>query len=103
MKLYTVDGAMLTETPEIRLGDKIYKVDNRFSTVKRVGKAVGADPENEIEITLKECLGAAAAKEILAADYSISVMREIILMISAAVSDITVEEARARFQDASKK
>lgn len=28
-KLYTLDGKLLTETPEIRIGEKVYPVDNR--------------------------------------------------------------------------
>ncbi len=33
-KMYTLDGKLLVEIPEIRLGDKIYQVDNRTKTVK---------------------------------------------------------------------
>lgn len=33
-KMYTLDGKLLVEIPEIRLGDKIYPVDNRTKTVK---------------------------------------------------------------------
>ena len=33
-KMYTLDHHLLVETPEIRLGDKIYPVDNRTKTVK---------------------------------------------------------------------
>ena len=28
-KLYTLDGKLLTETPEIRIGEKVYPVDSR--------------------------------------------------------------------------
>lgn len=28
-KIYTLDGKLLTERPEIRIGDKIYAVDDR--------------------------------------------------------------------------
>ncbi len=34
-KLYTIDGKLLTNTPEIRIGDKVYPVDSRTSTVKK--------------------------------------------------------------------
>ena len=27
-KLYTLDGKLLTETPEIRIGEKVYPVDS---------------------------------------------------------------------------
>lgn len=35
-KLYTLDGKLLTETPEIRVGEKIYPVDNRKKTVTKI-------------------------------------------------------------------
>lgn len=37
-KLYTIDGKLLTDTPEIRIGEKIYPVDDRTKTVKRLMK-----------------------------------------------------------------
>ncbi len=97
MKMYTVDKALLTETPEIRIGDKIYKVDNRLSTVKKVGEAVKGQPEDEMDITIRLCLGEAAHKEILEMDLPAPAMQEIVIIISAAVSGITVEEAKKRF------
>ena len=35
-KLYTLDGKLLTETPEIRIGEKVYPVDSRQKTVKKI-------------------------------------------------------------------
>ena len=35
-KLYTLDGKLLTETPEIRIGEKVYPVDSRQKTVKKM-------------------------------------------------------------------
>ena len=32
-KLYTIDHKLLTETPEIRIGDKVYEVEDRQKTV----------------------------------------------------------------------
>jgi hypothetical protein len=97
MKMYTVDKALLTETPEIRIGDKIYKVDNRLSTVKKVAEAVKASPENEMDETIKLCLGEQAYKEIVEMDLPAPAMQEIVVIISAAVSGITAEEAKKRF------
>lgn len=41
-KLYTLDGKLLTETPEIRIGEKIYPVDNRQKTVAKLQSAIGS-------------------------------------------------------------
>ena len=35
-KLYTLDCKLLTETPEIRIGEKVYPVDSRQKTVKKI-------------------------------------------------------------------
>ncbi|NLN46294.1 MAG: hypothetical protein GX153_06990 [Clostridiaceae bacterium] len=97
MKLYTVDKALLTDTPEIRIGAKVYKVDNRLSTVKKVGEAVKEHPQEEMDATIRLCLGEAAYKEIIGMDLPAPAMQEIVVIISAAVSGITVEEAKKRF------
>ncbi len=36
MKLYTIDNALLTECPEIRIGDKVYPLDDRQKTAEKV-------------------------------------------------------------------
>ena len=41
-KLYTLDGKLLTETPEIRIGEKIYPVDNRQKTVAKLQSTIGS-------------------------------------------------------------
>ncbi len=38
MKLYTIDNALLTECPEIRIGDKVYPLDDRQKTAEKVMK-----------------------------------------------------------------
>lgn len=35
-KLYTLDQKLLTNTPEIRIGEKIYPIDDRTKTVMKV-------------------------------------------------------------------
>lgn len=97
MKMYAIDGAMLTETPEIRIGDKIYKVDNRLSTVKRIAEEIKASPNEEMDISLKNALGAEAHAEIVAMDLPVTAMAEIMITVSAAVNGWTVEETRKRF------
>ena len=37
-KLYTLDEKLLVGTPEIRVGDKVYPVDDRQKTVKKLMK-----------------------------------------------------------------
>ena len=35
-KMYTLDEKLLVGVPEIRIGEKVYKVDDREKTVKKV-------------------------------------------------------------------
>ena len=65
-KLYTLDGKLLTETPEIRIGEKVYPVDSRQKTVKKI-LALSDDeskPMGErIDEALKLALGDESAVE----------------------------------------
>ena len=66
-KLYTLDGKLLTETPEIRIGEKVYPVDSRQKTVKKI--LALADDESvpmgeRIDEALKLALGDENAVEI---------------------------------------
>lgn len=70
-KMYTLDGKLLTELPELRIGSKLYPVDNRTCTVKKMmqltkEKADGANEDYlaSMEEALNLALGQAAVKEI---------------------------------------
>ena len=62
-KLYTLDQKLLTNTPEIRIGEKIYPIDDRTKTVMKVTKMDTSDAENISKI-LELALGKPAAKEV---------------------------------------
>ena len=97
--MYSIDGEKLTRRPEIRIGDKIYTVDNRLSTFERLnGRMKVAEGAGEMEIIISEALGQDMYEEIRAMDLPYGVMYEIVIIILAAIQDLTVEEARARFQ-----
>jgi len=101
MKLYTVDGALLTETPELRIGDKIYKVDNRKSAVMKANDLVKADQEHADEILIRIHLGETAAKEITKMDLPLPAIKAILINLRAAIEGITYEDAeKAYFRNA---
>ena len=55
-QLYTLDDKLLTEVPEIRVGDKVYPVDNRQKTVmaiQRAMEAADADPAAQMSDALR--------------------------------------------------
>lgn len=97
-KLYTLDGKLLTETPEIRIGEKVYPVDNRTSTVKKLTKI----DQNDIDAVLKLAFGNKAAKEIDEQDIPFAAYVQLVKVVIAAMTGEDEDEIDARFQDAAK-
>jgi len=98
--LYGIDNAALAEKPEIRLGDRIYKVDNRmsiFANITRELRERGED-ESELSVILRNALGQAAYDEIAAQDLPFPIMRRLVVLAMAAVQGIGEDEAERRFQ-----
>lgn len=103
-KLYTLDHKLLTDTPEIRIGEKIYAVDNRQKTVRKiqeVSKEIsGDDPYAGMDKVLELAVGAKAAQEIDEMNMPYPAYQQMFELVMAAV---TGEEPRAvveRFREA---
>lgn len=96
MKRYTLDGKLLTETPEIEIGDRIYKVDNRTSTVKRLEEINQDDTEQILAVAL----GEEAAAEIAALDMPFPALIELVILVVSAMTGEVPEDVRARFRSA---
>jgi len=98
--LYGIDNAQLAERPEIRLGDKIYPVDNRMSVFVNITKELRERGEDESELTviLRNALGEKACAEIAAQDLPFPIMRRLVVLAMAAVQGIAEDEAERRFQ-----
>ena len=100
-KLYTLDSALLRDVPEIRVGERIYFVDNRMSTFLAMNKLIRERGETcEFEIVVKAALGEDAFLEIAALDMPFAAAQQLVILILAAMQDITEEEAKARFRPA---
>ena len=97
--MYVVDGEKLAARPEMRIGDKIYQIDNRLSTFTRINERLKErDGDSDFDIIIGEALGAANFQEVCEMDLAYGVMFEIVIIILAAIQDLTVEEARCRFR-----
>lgn len=101
-KMYTLDQKLLTEKPEVRIGEKIYPVDDRTSTVKKLMKDLQAVDKDSVEmLDTDEMIIKAAfnknAREILGLGLSYKAQSEIAQMAMAAMTgeDYTPD----RFQD----
>ena len=100
-KLYTLDGKLLTETPEIRVGEKIYPVDNRQKTVKKLMalNVEKADLDAQIDAVLKLAFGPEAFREIDGMDLPFPAYQKLFELVMAAVTGEEPEEIEARFQE----
>jgi hypothetical protein len=100
-KLYTVSKEMLAEKPEIRIGDKVYTVDDRMRTVEKMDGALRAaeNKGKEFEMIIGCALGEGALAEIMAMDLSFSAMQRIVILVMAAMQDISEEAAEKRFRN----
>lgn len=102
-KMYTFDNKLLTEKPEIRIGDKCYPVDDRTSTVKALMKKMreikedSAEMLDSDEMILRAAFGKNAS-EILKLGLSFRAQTELSQMAMAAMTGEKYEP-EARFQD----
>ena len=99
-RILNIEDKILTEKPEIHIGDKVYIVDDRKRTVDEMMKVV--DKENGEKKAVELTLGKEAAKEIEAMDLSMTGYNNLIIAIMAAVMDLSFEEAEERFRKATK-
>lgn len=98
-KLYTIDEKLLVGGPEVRLGDKVYPVDDRQKTVKKLMKLVDKDASGEaIDEALKLALGAKAYQEIDAMNLPWPAYQQLFEVTVAAMTGEEPEEVSARFQ-----
>lgn len=97
-KMYTLDGKLLTDTPEVRIGEKIYPVDNRKKTVTRVMALMkdGKSGENlaSMDEAAKLLLGASAYREIEAMEVPWPAWQRLFELLMAAVAGEDADEAR---------
>lgn len=103
-KLYTLDSKLLTETPEIRIGEKIYPVDNRQKTVLKLQKSIGSqenaeDPMGGVADVLKLALGEKAAQEIEGMNMPYPAYQQLFELVVAAMTGEEPEEPGTRFPE----
>lgn len=100
-KLYTLDDKLLIGTPEIRIGDKVYPVDDRQKTVKKLMKLTSdkdAIVENMDE-ALKLAFGDKAG-EIDRMNLPFQAYQRLFELVIAAMTGEDPEAVDARFQSA---
>lgn len=98
-KLYTLDKQAIEEKPELRIGDRVYKIDDRYSTFERINRELQSkESGSEFEIIVGGALGTAALDEITALDLPFAAMQRVVTLIMAAIQGVDEEEAACRFR-----
>lgn len=102
-KLYTLDHKLLTDTPEIRIGEKIYAVDNRTKTVKKIQEIsrdiTDKDPYSGMDKVLELAMGTKAASEIDEMDMPFPAYQKMFELVMAAVTGEEPDVIADRFQE----
>lgn len=102
-RLYTLDNKLLTDCPEIRIGDKVYAVDDRQKTVKKILAAAkqidSTDPYAGIDKVLELALGVEAARSIDEMDMPYPAYQKMFELVMAAVTGEDPEAIAHRFQE----
>lgn len=102
-KLYTLDDKLLTEVPEVRVGDKVYPVDNRQKTVMAIQRAMeqtGAEPAAQMSAALRLALGEQAERELAERDLPYPAVQALFALVLAAVTGEEAEAVQRRFRRA---
>lgn len=103
-KLYTLDGKLLTETPEIRIGEKIYPVDNRQKTVKQMQAVIEQqqgkeNPMDGVAGVLELAFGPTPAQEIEDMNMPYPAYQCLFELVVAAMTGEDPDTAPARFRN----
>lgn len=81
--------------PIIPINGKMYSVDNRMSTFEQLNKIDQTEFRKIIEITM----GKKALKDIESLDLSVSSYKNLIVLIMAAINDLSYEEAKKQMNE----
>lgn len=96
-KMYTFDNKLLCGSPELRIGDKVYSIDDRKNTVKKAMTLFSQKSESDDMETSDEILKLAFGKqfkEIDAMDMSFAAYQELVLVTIAAMTGQEVEDLK---------
>lgn len=100
-RMYTLDKKLLCGSPEIRIGEKVYPVDDRKNTVKKVLKLFedesGIDMDKSDE-ALKIAFGE-NYKEIEELDLSFNAYQELIETVMSAMTGEEPEDLKKRREE----
>lgn len=99
MKIISTDGKIITgdNFPSLQIGDKLYPVDNRMSTYKKI-QAISADASvaDPDEAMLRLALGEDNAQEIIDMDLNVESFTNLTFLVMATVIGEDYESYKER-------
>lgn len=99
-RMYTLDDKLLCSSPEIRIGDKIFPIDDRQKTVKKALKLFKESDTNSDEIEkIEELFQLAFGKnfpEIEEMDLSFAAYQELAIIIISAMTGEDQEDIKKK-------
>ena len=104
MKLYTIDDKLLTERPEIRIGEKVYPIDDRQKTVEKIMQQIPkSEDDRDVSKTIKEvfklAFGPTAAKEIDERNLPFAAQQQVFEIVMSAITGESPAQVNKRFQE----
>jgi len=110
MKFYTLDNKLLCEEPEIRIGDKVYPIDDRQKTVEKV-MALQKKMEDENQQNVSELMKEAfklvftpkVAKELDDMNMHFPAYQKLFEIVMGAITGEEPEKVAERFPEPTEK
>lgn len=106
MKLYTLDNKLLCEGPEIRIGDKVYPIDDRQKTVGKVmalQKEMNENDQQDVSKLIKEAFELVftpkVAKEIDEMNMHFPAYQKLFEIVMGAITGQEPEKVAERFPE----
>lgn len=110
MKLYTLDNKLLCEGPEIRIGDKVFSIDDRQKTVEKVmalQKKMQSDDQQDISTMIKEAFKLVftpkVAEEIDSMNMHFPAYQKLFELVMGALTGEDPEKVEERFPESTEK
>jgi len=96
-KIINITDKLSTEKPKLKVGEKVYAVEDSMATVMKFEELASAGTTTKILEAIELALGKEAVEELDVKSLSIGNFKVIMTAILAAMQGIDYDEAEARF------
>ena len=97
-KVINITDKLSQERPKIMVGEDEFEVNNTMRTVMRFEELASAESTAQMMEAVEVALGKEAVEKLQVIDMTTESFKVLMIAISAAVQDVSYEEASKRFQ-----